>query len=368
MAKDYYKTLGVEKKASKEEVKKAFHKLAHKYHPDKQGGDEAKFKEINEAYQILSDDNKRAQYDQFGEAGMGGGFGGGQGGQGFGGFDFSGFQNGGNPFGNAQGGGFEFDLGDIFGEMFGGGRGQSQQRRGRDISVDIQISFKEAIFGVERQILINKTNKCESCDGSGAESGSQMKKCSTCDGKGKVDETKRSIFGVFKSSRVCDKCLGRGEVPEKKCRTCNGEGVLNKQTSINIRVPAGMEAGEMIRLTGQGEAIASGQAGDLYIKVHIENNPKWKRVGNDLVTEIQIKLTEAILGSEYGLETLDGLITLNIPAGLSYGEILRIKGKGVPVRGASRRGDLLVRITFTTPNKLSKKARQAIEDLQKEGV
>ncbi|MFA6475936.1 MAG: molecular chaperone DnaJ [Candidatus Paceibacterota bacterium] len=361
MAKDYYKTLGVEKGASKEELKKAFHKLAHKHHPDKQGGDEAKFKEINEAYQILSDDNKRAQYDQFGEAGTNGGFGGGQPGGGFGGFDFSGFQN-------AQGGqGFEFDLGDIFGEMFGGG-GRSQVRRGRDISVDIQISFKEAVFGVERNILINKISECDTCRGSGAEAGSQMKKCATCSGKGKVNETRRSIFGTFQSARECPDCLGRGEVPDKKCKTCRGEGVLNKQVNIKVQVPAGMDAGEMIRLTGQGEAVAGGQAGDLYVKVHIEKDNTWKRVGHDLTTEIKIKLTDALLGTDYKLETLDGPLTLKVPAGLTYGEILRVKAKGVPVRGTGRRGDLLIRVTFSTPAKLSKTARKAIEDLQSEGL
>jgi molecular chaperone DnaJ len=361
MAKDYYKTLGVEKGASKDEVKKAFHKLAHKYHPDKQTGDEAKFKEINEAYQILSDDTKRSQYDQFGEAGANGGFGGGQGG-GFGGFDFSGFQN-------ANGGqSFEFDLGDIFGEMFGGGSGRGKTRRGRDISVDIQISFKEAVFGVERQILINKVSQCDTCKGSGAESGSQMKKCATCGGKGKVNETRRSIFGVFQTTRECEVCQGRGEVPEKKCKTCGGAGVLNKQESIKVKVPAGLEAGEMIRLSGQGEAVAGGQAGDLYIKVHIEKDTVWKRAGYDLATEIKIKLTEAILGSEYKLETLDGPLTLKIPAGLAYGDILRVKGKGVPVRGTNRRGDLLIRVIFPTPTKLSKQTKKLIEDLQSEGL
>ncbi|HRZ30648.1 MAG TPA: DnaJ C-terminal domain-containing protein, partial [Candidatus Paceibacterota bacterium] len=327
------------------------------------------FKEINEAYQILSDDNKRAQYDQFGEAGANSGFGGGQGG--FGGFDFSGFQNanGGNPFSNAQGGGFEFDLGDIFSEMFGGrGGGRNRTRRGRDISVDIQISFKEAIFGVERQILINKISQCDTCQGSGAEAGSQMKKCATCNGKGKVAETRRSIFGVFQTTRECEVCQGRGEVPEKKCKTCGGAGVLNKQETIRVKVPVGMEAGEMIRLSGQGEAVAGGQAGDLYVKVHIEKDAKWKRVGYDLATEIKIKLTEAILGSEYKLETLDGPLTLKIPAGLAYSDVLRVKGKGVPVRGATRRGDLLIRVTFPTPAKLSKQAKKLIEDLQSEGL
>lgn len=358
--------LGVDKKANKEEIKKAFHKLAHKYHPDKQGGDEAKFKEINEAYQILSDDNKRAQYDQFGEAGANGGFSGGNpfGGRGggFGGFDFSGFQN-------ANGSqGFEFDLGDIFGQMFGGGGEQNRTRRGRDISVDIQISFKESIFGVERNILINKIGQCDLCHGSGAEAGSQMKKCTTCNGLGQVKETRKSIFGTFQSARVCDNCQGRGEVPEKKCPTCKGGGVLNKQETIKIKVPAGIEMGEMIRLTGQGEAVANGQAGDLYVKIHIEKNSTWKRVGYDLATEIKIKLTDALLGAEYKIETLDGPLTIKIPAGLTYGEILRVKAKGVPIRESGRRGDLLVRVIFSTPVKLSKKAKQAVENLQAEGL
>lgn len=362
MAKDYYKTLGVEKKASKEEVKKAFHKLAHKYHPDKQGGDEAKFKEINEAYQILSDDNKRAQYDQFGEAGVGGGFSGGQSAGGpFGGFDFSGFQN-------ASNGGFEFDLGDIFGEMFGGGGNRAQQRRGRDISVDIQISFKEAIFGTERNILINKISQCESCHGSGAEAGSQMKKCATCGGKGKVNETRRSIFGVFQSTRECSDCLGRGEVPEKKCSNCKGAGVLNKQENIKVSVPSGIDNGEMIRMTGQGEATSGGQNGDLYVKIHVEQNSSYKRLGYDLATDLKVKLSDAILGAEYTLETLDGPLTLKIPSGLAYGEILRVKGKGVPVRQSTKRGDLLVRVIFSTPTKLSRSAKKAIEDLKEEGL
>ena len=369
MAKDYYKTLGVEKKASKDEVKKAFHKLAHKYHPDKQGGDEAKFKEINEAYQILSDDNKRAQYDQFGSNFNGGGPGpgasgfGGQGG--FGGFDFSGFQNTGG-----SGQGFEFDLGDIFGEMFGGQAGgrRAQQRRGRDISVDIQISFKEAVFGTERNILITKVSQCATCHGSGAEAGSQMKKCATCGGKGKVNETRRSIFGVFQSTRECSDCLGRGEGPEKKCKVCNGAGVLNKQESIKVAIPSGLDNGEMIRLTGQGEAAPGGQSGDLYVKIHVERDINFKRVGHDLTTELKVKLTDAILGGERQLETLDGPLTLKIPSGLAYGEILRIKSKGVPIHQSSRRGDLLVRVTFPTPAKLSRSAKKAIEDLREEGI
>jgi len=364
MAKDYYKTLGIEKKASKEEIKKAFHKLAHKYHPDKQGGDEVKFKEINEAYQILSDDTKRAQYDQFGEAGVGGGGGNPFGGQsGFGGFDFSGFQNAGN------GQGFEFDLGDIFGQMFGAGGGErSRTRRGRDISVDIQISFKEAVFGTERQILINKNSRCATCHGTGAEVGSQMKKCSACNGLGQVKETRKSIFGVFQSNRICDACQGQGEVAEKKCSSCKGEGILNKQETIKVKIPAGIEVGEMVRLRGQGEAIANGEAGDLYIKIYIEQDKTWRKVQNDLVTEINIKLTEALLGTDYKLETLEGPLTLKIPSGLNYGEILRIKGKGVPIRETARRGDLLIKVKFKIPSKLSKKAKEAIVTLGEEGL
>jgi len=358
MAKDYYKTLGVEKNASKEEVKKAFHKLAHKYHPDKQGGDEAKFKEINEAYQILSDDNKRAQYDRFGE----GDFAGSDAGRAHG-FDFSGFD-----FSGQNGEGFQFDLGDIFGDLFGGGGGQTQTKRGRDISVDIQLSFKEAIFGTERQILLTKISACAACQGSGAEPKSQMRKCAVCEGKGQVKETRRSIFGTFQSARVCETCFGRGEVPEKKCATCHGVGVINRQESIKVAIPSGIDNGEMIRLTGQGEATPGGQTGDLYVKIHVERDPTFKRLGNDLAMELKVKLTEAILGAEEVIETLDGRLTLKIPAGLSYGEILRVKEKGIPIRNSRRRGDLLVRVVFTTPGKLSKKAKQNFEDLRAEGL
>ena len=402
MAKDYYKTLGVDKKASKEEVKKAFHKLAHKYHPDKQGGDEAKFKEINEAYQTLSDDNKRAQYDQFGSdfngggAGPGaGGFGGGQGfggfdfsgfgspkqgegGAGFGGFDFSGFQNGGGF--SAQGGpasGWEFDLGDIFGDFFGGGnRGRRAQKKGQDIQVDLQINFKEAIFGTEKKIKLNKHSDCEVCGGSGAEKGASKKKCPTCNGQGFITETRRSILGSFQTQKECSTCFGTGEIPEKKCSNCRGDGIVKREEQITINVPAGITEQEMLRMTGQGEAIPHGQAGDLYIKFRIEKDKNWLRDGDNLTTTIKIKLTDAILGTDYNLETLDGPLTLKIPEGISYGEILRLKNKGVPTNrstsaqgfGATKRGDALIKVTFITPNRLSRKTRQIFEDLRTEGI
>ncbi len=348
--KDYYKILGVDKKASKEEIKKAFRKLAHKHHPDK-GGDEAKFKEASEAFQVLSDDAKRAQYDQFGEAGMGGG-------SGFGGFDFSGFQNAGN-------GGFEFDLGDLFGDFFGGqGRGP---RRGRDISVDIQITFSEAVFGTERKILLHKQGLCDVCGGTGAERGSSMKDCSTCQGKGKIHEVKRSILGSFSTVKTCETCHGSGKVPEKKCANCSGLGVLKKNEEISLKIPAGIENGEMVRMSGQGEAIASGVPGDLYIKVHVERDKNWQRDGWNLQTEIKIKLSEALLGGERSLSTLEGDIKLKIPAGTNNGDWLRLKGKGVPERGG-RRGDLLVKVKVQLPASLSRKAKKLIEELADEGI
>lgn len=356
--KNYYEILGVKKGASKEEIKKSFHKLAHKYHPDKKDGDEAKFKEINEAYQILSDDQKRAQYDQFGSYnGPQGGPGAGQGG--FGGFDFSGFQN---------GQGFEFDLGDIFGDFFGGGQGtQHRQKRGRDISVDIQISFSDSIFGTERQVLISKISTCDHCKGNGGEPGSALKKCSTCNGQGKINENKRSIFGTFATTRECETCHGRGEIAEKKCQTCSGVGVLKKNEEIKIVIPAGIESGQMIRLTGKGEAVPGGISGDLYVKVYVEKDSIFRRSNQNLEMTLDIKLTEALLGGERNLKTLDGDLTLKIPAGISSGEILRVRERGVPIKG-SKRGDLLVKINIKTPTKLSKQAKKIIEELREEGI
>jgi molecular chaperone DnaJ len=361
MAKDYYEILGVDRKASKDEIKKAFHKLAHKYHPDKEGGDEAKFKEINEAYQILSDDAKRAQYDAYGygfngSGGSGpGGFGGG-----FEGFDFSGFGNGGQ-------GGIEFDLGDIFSEFFGDGR-RGREKRGRDISVDIQITFKEAIFGTERKILINKIAECDTCHGSGAAVGSKTKKCQTCDGKGVIREARRSFFGQVMTTRECPTCHGRGEMPEKLCNVCGGEGVVKKNTEVILNIPAGIENGEMIRLSGQGEAVSGGSPGDLYVKVHVEKHPVFTREGVNLLMNLNVKLTDAITGADYPIETLDGKLTVKIPEGISSGEILRIKGKGVPYNRGTKRGDLYVKVIVKTPTKLSKRAKQLVEELKKEGI
>lgn len=355
--KDYYQILGVEKSASKDDIKKAFYKLAHKYHPDKKGGDESKFKELNEAYQILSDEQKRAQYDTHGRVFEGGGAGA-EGFGGFGGFDPSDFQN--FDFGN---------LGDIFSEFFAGqgGSGRGRVKRGRDISIEITIPFADSIFGTERKILIPKMSVCSTCNGKGEKPGTSRKKCEHCNGQGKFHETKKSFMGTFTSMRECDACLGVGTVPEEKCSNCKGAGVFKKQEEVTVRVPGGIDNGQMIRLSGMGEAIAHGTPGDLYVKIGVVPHNTFSREGHNLVMSMPLKLSEALLGGERVVSTLDGPITIKIPEGVSVGEILRIRGKGVPLPG-NKRGDLLVKLQIKLPNKLSKKAREAVERMKEEGL
>lgn len=420
MSKDYYKILGIDKGASKDEIKKAFRKMAHEHHPDKTGGDDKKFKEVNEAYSVLSNDSKKAQYDQFGSdgpAGFGGGgySGAGQGGQGFGGFDFSGFTQGGG-FGGFGGGadGVEFDLGDIFGSVFGGGGrgghssggrgGRAKTPKGSDVSVDIEISFKDSIFGAEKEFSLHRTAICEHCKGSRAEPkagthghGSHgggataqpgdFESCKTCDGQGQIIETRRSMFGAFQSARVCDDCSGTGKIPKTKCSVCRGKGILhNKKDTITVIVPAGIDSGEMLRVTGKGEAVTGGTSGDLYIRIHVRHvssektkDSNMRKEGLNLAMDHTIKLTDSLLGGDTTLETLDGPITIEIPQGITHGEILRVKNKGVP-HGAgagnpttsrdssTRRGDLMVHIKINIPSKLSKSARKLIEELKGEGM
>ncbi len=357
MSKDYYEILGVNKKAPKEEIKKAFRTLAHKYHPDKKSGDADKFKEINEAYSVLSDDSKRAQYDTYGS-----GFsqaGAGQGGGGFEGFDFSQFTQGGNA------GGFEFDFGDLFGNAFGGGR--KQAKRGRDISIDIELSFEESVFGVERTVLLNKVSKCDICDGTGAEKGSEMVKCETCNGKGQIREVKRTFFGQFETTNTCENCFGSGKIPRTKCHLCRGAGLLKKESEIKVKIPAGIDNGEMMRLSGGGEAVSGGQTGDLYIKIYVKKHSVFRKDGQNLLMDLNVKLTDALLGGEEIIKTLDGEIKIKIPEGVTHGEVLRIKGKGVPFE-KHYRGDILIKIHIILPKKLSKEARRTIETLKKEGI
>lgn len=358
MSKNYYEILGVEKNASQEDLKKAFHKLAHKYHPDKNNGDDKKFKEVNEAYQVLSDSQKRAQYDQFGQTFNGGGNPyGGQGG--FEGFDFSGFQN-------AQG--FDMgDIGDIFSDFFGGGMGRGQrERRGRDISTELTITFKESVFGTERAVLLTKSSTCSVCGGNGAKPHTKMDTCKKCNGKGQIRETRQSILGTISTSKMCDDCMGRGTIPHEKCIECKGAGILRKQEEINVKIPSGIDNGEMIRLTGMGEAIQAGTTGDLYIKINVAPHPVFKREGNNLTMLLEIKLTDAILGATYNIEMLDGNIGVKIPEGIGTGEILRVKEQGV--LNGRKRGDLLINIKVKIPSKLSRKSKDLVEKLKEEGV
>lgn len=353
MNKDYYEILGVQKGASKDEIKRAYRKLAHKFHPDKGGGDEKKFKELNDAYQILSDDQRRAQYDQFGSSGFS---------NRGGGFDFS------SGFGS-QNFGAE-DLGDIFESFFGGfggGGGRRGQRRGSDISIGIDISFEEAVFGAKRSIIIQRTTECEACRGSGAEVGSKKKKCSSCQGTGTVRENRRSIFGSFTSLTECRTCGGAGEVPEKVCFSCRGLGIKRKQENIDVEIPSGIQSGEVIKLTGFGEAVKSGLTGDFYVRINVMPHPVFRREGSDLLMDLNLPLSLMLLGGEEKISTLDGSILIKIPELSNSGDFLRVRGKGVPKSHGSR-GDILIRLYPKLPKKLSTKSKKILEDLKQEGL
>ncbi len=358
MSKDYYKILGVDKSASGDEIKKAFRKLAHEHHPDKKDGNADKFKEANEAYGVLGDAEKRKQYDQFGSAAFNGAGGQGGGFSGFEGFDFSGFQQGGN------GQGFEFDLGDIFGSMFGGGRGGGRGRtpRGQDIQVDINLTFKESIFGLDKEIHVTKNARCNSCKGTKAEPGTSLKTCKTCNGEGRVVKQQRTILGMIENVVVCDECEGTGKIPETKCKTCKGKGIESKRESINIVIPPGIENGETLRVRGSGEAIANGESGDLYIRIYVKADPKFRKQGHDLYADLSIGVATAALGGQAEFENLDEKLIVKIPEGIQHGEILRIKNKGVPYAG--QRGELMLRVVIKIPLKLNKEQRQIFEKLK----
>jgi len=360
MSKDYYAILGIEKNANKEDVKKAFHKLARKYHPDnKTSGDEQKFKEVNEAYQTLSDERKRSEYDTYGHVFSGAG----------GAHGASGF----NPFGGDGGFGFsggqgvEFDFGDIFNEFFSGGGG-GKSRRGKDISIDLEIPFAESVFGTHRTILLTKASACASCAGSGAQKGAGFIKCATCNGQGRLRESRNAFFGTFTSMRECNVCKGEGKTPKEKCSLCHGAGIVRKQEEVTITIPPGIENGEVIRLGGLGEAVPGGATGDLYARIRVGVHQTFKREGNNLVMVLHVKLSDALLGNEYKIKLLDdSTITLKVPAGTSIGEVLRVRGKGIPI-DRNRHGDLLVKLDVQLPKNLSLKAKKLIEDLKNEGI
>ncbi len=336
------------------------------HHPDRPGGDEKKFKEVNEAFQVLGDADKRAKYDQFGsDFEQQGGFGGaswedfmratrGQGGQGgFGGFDF----------GNG-------DIGDIFGDMFGFGGGssrRSRKSRGRDIQVDIELDFKEAAFGVEREVSLRKQSKCDVCNGTGGEPGSKMEKCGTCHGQGQVVQVQRTFLGNMQTVATCSACNGRGEHPGKKCKHCGGDGVLVKSSELKVKIPAGIDNGQSIRLTGHGEAAPhGGESGDLYVQVHIKSQKIWHREGSDVYTDAEISFTQAVLGAKIDVETIDGIIKVVVPEGTESGQLIRLKGRGIQHVGQSARGDHYVRIKIRIPRKISRDVRKKLEDLQKD--
>ncbi len=358
MSKDYYLILGLSKNASKEEIKRAYRKLAHQHHPDKSGGDEQKFKELNEAYQILGDDAKRKQYDQFDSA-----------------FSSEGAGSSWNSSGFGEGGfGFDFsgsNLGDIFEDFLGGFSGfdprGGRHKRGSDISISIDISFSDSVFGATRNVLLERTSLCEACHGNGAEPGTAKKKCGTCQGTGTVRESRRSVFGSFTSLGVCSHCAGSGEIPEKPCKTCKGIGVFKKRENIEIHIPSGIQDGEAIKLTGLGEAVKGATAGDLYVRIHAQVHPIFKREGNDLLMDVYMLPTKLILGGEETIETLDGKISVHIPELSKPGDYLRVRQKGIP-KSRSTRGDLLMRLLLKFPKKISSHAKKLLSDLEKEGL
>lgn len=365
--KDYYEILGVPKNASQEEIKKAFYKLAHKYHPDK-GGDAEKFKEINEAYQVLSNPEKRAQYDKFGRVFEGAG---GYGAEGAPGFDWSSFDFEG-PFGfNFSGFNKDFDISDIFSDFFGGAsrtRHKEANNKGRDLEVTVNLTLEEAAFGTKKEVSFKTYVACEHCKGKGYEPESKLKTCPLCKGEGVVRESKRTFFGVFTQITDCPKCKGRGKIPEKPCHICGGDGRLYSKKTLSVDIPQGVRNNETIRIKGEGEAgVFSGTAGDLYIKVKILPHPVFERKNDDLFMNLVITFPEAVLGGEKEIETLDKKkIVLKIPPGTESGEVFRIRGKGIKHFNMSGTGDLFIKIKVSTPKKISKKAKELLEELKKE--
>ncbi len=372
MAKSFYDILGVTKGANEAELKRAYRKMALQYHPDKNKDNkeaESKFKEINEAYQTLSDTQKRAYYDQFGSAP------GGSGGPGAG----HGAYGGGNPF---AGGHYETNfgdfgnLGDIFESFFGGGArggsGAGQRRRagpyrGNDIETTIKLTFEEAVFGKERELVINKLERCETCSGSGAQPGAKIVTCSTCNGRGEIRAARQTIFGQVATQRPCDSCEGRGKTPEHVCTKCQGTGRHKKTDAVSVKIPAGVDTGSTLRVSGKGEAgPLGGESGDLYVNITVEKSKEYVRDGFDIYTEKEISVPQAVLGCEIPIKTLYGDITLRIPAGTASGKIFKLKEYGVQKLQQRDRGDHLVKITVVIPAKLSKKEKELYEQLSQE--
>lgn len=350
MAKeDYYKILGIAKTASEVEIKKSYRRLAMKYHPDRNKGDSAeaeiKFKEIKEAYEVLSDPKKRSAYDQFGHAGVDNSFGGGAGG-------FSGAES------------FSDIFGDVFGDIFGGGGRQHSgggAQRGADLRYNLELTLEEAVHGTEATVKVPVMVKCDECGGSGAKKGSAPVTCSTCHGHGQV----RMQQGFFSIQQTCPTCHGSGQKIKDPCRKCHGQGRVQETKTLSVKVPAGVDTGDRIRLAGEGEAgVMGGPAGDLYVQVHVKEHPIFTREGADLYCEVPINFPTACLGGEMEVPTLDGKVKLKIPAETQTGKLFRLRGKGVkPVRGGAA-GDLICRVVIETPVKLNKEQRELLEKLR----
>lgn len=353
--RDYYEILGISKNASADEIKKAFRKAAIQHHPDKEGGDEAKFKEINEAYEVLKDAQKRQRYDQFGHAGVGGNGGGG-----------------GNPFegfgGQGQNVHFDFGdggLGDIFGSFFGGGQQRGQgPRRGRDVETSIELTFEEAVFGAEKTIRLTLDDECSHCKGSTVEPGYSLKTCDTCKGAGQQMRVMNTIFGAIQQAVTCPTCSGRGKVPEKVCSVCRGSGTERKKSDITLKVPAGIDDGATIRLQERGEAIGQGTRGDLYVHIRVKPHKKFTREGTIILSEEHVGMVDAALGTEITVDTVDGPVRMKVPAGTQSGTDFKLSSHGVPHLRSESRGPHIVSIIVDTPTKLTKKQKELLESLR----
>lgn len=363
--RDYYEVLGIKKSASADEIKKAFRKAAVKHHPDKEGGDEAKFKEINEAYEVLSNRDKRQRYDQFGHAGVGGASGGPSArayGQGFGGF-------GGGQRVNVDFG--DLGLGDIFESFFGGGApGGSQRRtrepRGNDIQTRVTLTFEESVFGTEKKLKLDIEDTCPHCKGGTVEPGYSMKECATCEGSGQVMQVHRTIIGNIQQARVCETCHGRGKVPEKECTVCHGSGTVRKKKEVSLKIPPGISDGATIRLKEYGEAIAHGKKGDLYVNVRVKPHKKFTREGDLILSEQHISMEEAVLGATVKVDTVDGPVKMKIPAGTQSGTDFKLANHGVKHPKGDKRGSHIVRIHIDIPTKLSKKQKDLFKKFAEE--
>lgn len=352
--RDYYEVLGVDKSASDADIKKAFRKLAKQYHPDVNPGDkvsEAKFKEVNEAYEILSNPDKRAKYDQFGHAGTdpngfgGGGFGG------FGDFDMGGF-------------------GDIFESFFGGsgfGRSGGKNRRGpqkgADLKYAFEIAFEEAAFGMEKEITINRMENCTTCGGTGSKPGKEASTCKHCNGTGQVQYKQNTPFGQFVNVKACDVCRGEGKIIVDPCNACAGKGKVRKSAKIKVNVPAGIDDGQIISLRGEGEpGVKGGPSGDLYITIKVRNHPIFQRQGNDVICEIPITFVQAALGSELEVPTLDGKVKYSIPEGTQTASVFRLRGKGIPFLRGNGRGDQYVKVNVEVPKRLNDRQKAILKE------